>query len=188
MTDVKDHGAFNILESKSYVKIRYKVKIVGGPILKGADEPEIMDFVTGYNQVIPGLEKRLQGHVQGDKLSFEVPADEAFGIRNENLVFVKEKEEFHFPPGFVPYPGMEISVICDADSGPDTVTIKDVRDDGIVIDFNHALAGFALAYEIEIVEARPSRSTDVCAEWDKNAETETSCGSLPHEIILGRED
>ena len=188
MTDMKDLGVFNILDSGSYVKIRYKVKIVGGPILKGAEELEIMDFVTGYKQVIPGLETRLLGHVNGDKLSFEVPADEAFGLRNEDLVFVKKKEEFHFPPGFVPYPGMEISVICDADSGPDTVTIKDVRDDGIVIDFNHALAGHALAYEIEIVEARPSRSTDVCAEWDKDPASQTSCGSVPQEIILGRED
>ncbi|MFH0959299.1 MAG: FKBP-type peptidyl-prolyl cis-trans isomerase [Pseudomonadota bacterium] len=188
MNEITDLGGFNILDSGSYVKIRYKVKIVGGPILKGAEEPEIMDFVTGYKQVIAGLENGLLGHVQGDKISFEVPPDEAFGLRNEDLVFVKKKEEFHFPPGFVPYPGMEISVICDADSGPDTVTIKDVRDDGIVIDFNHALAGYALAYEIEILEARPARGTDVCAEWDKDPASQTSCDSAPHEIILGKED
>lgn len=188
MTDIKDNTDFNISDSKSYVKIKYRVKIVGGPVLKGAQEPEVMDFVTGYMQVIPGLEKRLLGHVSGDNLSFEVPADEAFGLRDENLVFLKKKEEFHFPPGFVPYPGMEISVICDADSGPDTVTIKEVRDDGIVIDFNHALSGFALAYELEILEARPARSTDVCAEWDKHSEENVSCGSLPHQIVLGQEE
>ena len=182
-----DNKPYEIDASGAYVKIRYKVKIVKGPVLKGADQPEIMDFVTGYTQVIPGLEKRLIGAKQGQKMVFDVPAEEAFGKRDENLVFVKDRKDFHFPPGLDPYPGMEISVILGAEEGPDTVTIKDVREDGIVIDFNHSLSGFDLSYELEIVEARPSRASDVCAEWDKKPEDDSSCACAPHEIVLGKE-
>ena len=48
-----------IQDSGWYVRIKYTVRIVDGPVLKGLNEPEILDFVTGYRQVIPGLENRL---------------------------------------------------------------------------------------------------------------------------------
>ncbi len=178
---------YKIQDSGSYVKIRYRVRIVGGPSLKGSPELETMDFVTGYGHVIPGLEKRLVGETNGRKLTFDVPAQEAFGMRDEKMVFLKKIEEFHFPPGVKPFPGMEIPVICNDDEGPGSVTIKDVREDGIVIDFNHALAGFALGYELEIIEARPSRESDVCAEWDKKADDDFQRSCLPHEIVLGED-
>ncbi len=182
-----DFEPYKIQDSGSYVKIRYRVKIVGGPVLKGVPEPETMDFVTGYRHVIPGLEKRLVGETNGRKLNFEVPAEEAFGVRDEKMVFLKKIEEFHFPPGVKPFPGMEIPVLCNDDEGPGSVTIKDVREDGIVIDFNHALAGFPLGYELEIMEARPSRQSDVCAEWDKKDDDASQCSCLPHEIVLGED-
>ncbi|MGC8605100.1 MAG: FKBP-type peptidyl-prolyl cis-trans isomerase [Desulfomonilaceae bacterium] len=185
MTDSSNLEPYKIQDSGSYVKIRYRVRIVGGPILKGGSELEIMDFVTGYGHVIPGLEKRLVGETYGKKLTFEVPAEEAFGVRDEKMVFLKKMEEFHFPPGLKPFPGMELPVLCNDDEGPGTVTIKDVRDDGIVIDFNHALAGFPLGYDLEIIEARPSRQSDVCAEWDKKAGDSTESCCAPQEIVLG---
>ncbi len=187
MNSPSDYEPYKIQDSGSYVKIRYRVRIVDGPSLKGSPELETMDFVTGYGHVIPGLEKRLVGETNGRKLTFDVPAQEAFGMRDEKMVFLKKIEEFHFPPGVKPFPGMEIPVICNDDEGPGSVTIKDVREDGIVIDFNHALAGFALGYELEIIEARPSRESDVCAEWDKKADDDFQRSCLPHEIVLGED-
>ncbi len=51
----------------------YMVRIPNGQVLKGATERELMDFVTGYRQVVPGLEQRLLGHSVGEKLAFTVP-------------------------------------------------------------------------------------------------------------------
>ena len=59
MNDSLNLEPYKIQDSGSYVKIRYRVKIVGGPILKGATELETMDFVTGYGHVIPGLKSAL---------------------------------------------------------------------------------------------------------------------------------
>ncbi|MHB8205472.1 MAG: hypothetical protein ACYDHG_17455, partial [Desulfomonilaceae bacterium] len=67
MNSPSDFEPYKIQDSGSYVKIRYRVKIVGGPCLKGASELETMDFVTGYAHVIPGLEKRLVGETNGRK-------------------------------------------------------------------------------------------------------------------------
>ncbi len=175
--------------SKFYVKIRYTVRVADGPILKGVREPEVMDFITGYRQVIPGLEMRLLGHKAGEKLSFSVPPEEAFGPRHQELVIEKSKQDFHFPPGIEPYPGMEIPLVSGDGNGPDTVMIREVREDSIVIDANHPLSGATLQYVLEIVEARPARSTDLCEEWDEQKSgQEEPCCSPPHQIVLGAQE
>jgi FKBP-type peptidyl-prolyl cis-trans isomerase SlyD len=187
MTDTATPCAYQVAESGCYAKIRYKVRVAGGPILKGAGELEIMDFVTGYAQVVPGLEKRLVGHCAGEKLSFTVPAEEAFGVKHPELVFEKKKEEFHFPPGTQPEPGMQIPIITSHSEAPDTATIKEVREHSIIIDLNHSLAGLALDYDLEILEARPATSKDVCAEWDHQS-TDCSCSDTMHTMVLGQQD
>ncbi len=177
---------YRIAASSCYIKIRYSVRVVGGPVLKGAQGPELMDFVTGYGHVISGLEKRLVGHATGEKLSFTVPAEEAFGPRHDELLIEKQKSDFYFPAGMTPYPGMQLPLITEASNAPDTVIVREVRDNSIVIDCNHPLAGAALQYELEIVEARPARSTDVCGEWEEQADEHQCCGHVP-EIVLGEE-
>jgi FKBP-type peptidyl-prolyl cis-trans isomerase 2 len=172
---------------KSYVKIRYRVRVPDGPFIKGAVEPEVMDFVTSFKQVIPGLEDRLMGHVVSDRLSFTVPPEEAFGPRYDQLVFEQNKADFHFPPGMEPYNGMQISVIC-GDEGPDVGTIREVKEDTIVIDCNHALSGFPLQYDLEIIEARPARQNEICQEWESECGSSECSGCSPHEIVLGKDD
>mgnify|MGYP005839327405 CR=1 FL=1 len=190
MTDKSESNYEVILGSKYYVKILYRVKIVGGPILKGSETPETMDFVTGYGHVIPGLEKRLLGHRRGDKLSFVVPPREGFGERHQELIFEKSWNDFRFPEGFQPYPGMQLPLVSNDPAAPDTVLIREVRESSIVIDCNHPLAGLSLEYDLEIIEARPARATDICSEWDeKESNPQTGCSSCsPYEILLPGEN
>ncbi len=184
MTDGAAPQTYKITDRSGYVKIGYTVRVVNGPVLKGAGEREVMDFVTGYAHVVPGLEQRLVGRCAGEKMSFTVPAEEAFGQRNQELVIEKSKADFHFPPGFEPYPGMELPLVTRGSDAPDTVMIREVLQDSIVIDLNHPLAGFALQYDLEIIEARPATSTDVCAEWEENTSA-GSCCSESCEITCG---
>ncbi len=170
---------------RSYVRISYTVKVPDGPVLRGASEPAAMDFVTGYRQVVPGLERRLVGKTAGMRLAFTVPAEEAFGPRNEELVIEKQVKDFHFPRDLKPYPGMEIALVTANPGAPETVLIKEVRGDSIIIDLNHPLAGAALEYDLQRVEARPAGSNDVCGEWQEAPDSDTCC-STPHEIVLGR--
>lgn len=182
---------YKISERSSFVKIRYRVRIPDGLVLKGAQELEFMDFVTGYAQVVPGLEKRLVGRSIGEKMEFTVPPEEAFGPRYSELVIEKNRADFHFPPGMTPHIGMELPIIFSGSDGPDTVMIKAIKGDTIVVDANHALAGASLQYELEIVEARPATSEDICSEWDEQCgegacgEGE-SCASGLCQMVLGK--
>ncbi len=191
MTDGAIPQTYEITDRSCYVKIGYRVRVVDGPVLKGAGEREVMDFVTGYRHVVPGLERRLVGHSPGESLSFTVPADEAFGPRHQELVFEKSKTDFHFPPGFEPHVGMELPLVTRGSGAPDTVMIREVRQDTIVVDLNHPLAGLALQYDLEIIEARPAKESDVCSEWEEtgsDGNCGSDCGSDLCQIVLGKED
>lgn len=177
---------YRIAGESSYVKITYRARIPGGAILKGSGEPAVMDFVTGYRQVIPGLEKRLVGHGEGEKLSFTVPPEEAFGEFREELLIEKSRADFYFPEGMRPYPGMELPLVAGGENAPETVMIRQVKGDSVTIDLNHPMAGKALRYELEIVEARPARESDVCSEWDRH-EGGSACSASVPEIVLGED-
>jgi FKBP-type peptidyl-prolyl cis-trans isomerase SlyD len=70
---------------------------------------------------------------------------------------------------------MELPLVTRGSEAPDTVMIREVRQDSIVIDLNHPLAGLALQYDLEIIEARPARSTDVCSEWEEQGAEGNCC-------------
>lgn len=187
MSNEIDSGHNLIGPEKTFVKISYKVEIPGVKVLKGADAPEIMEFVTGYSHVIPGLEQRLIGHTPGERLSFLVPAEEAFGERVQERVIEKDKSEFFFPQGFEPYIGMELPIITNYENGPESVRITDIRENTIVIDLNDPLAGYPLQYELEIMEVRPAKESDMCEQWDQPDNTQSVCGSV-QQIVLGKEE
>lgn len=187
MTHSHGDPSYEIQDKGSFVRISYSVRAGRGPILKGAGTPETLEFITGYMQVVPGLEKRLLGHGAGEKLAFSVPPSEAFGDRRNDFIVEKPKSDFHFPRGIEPYPGMEIPLVSPHDNAPDTVIIKEVKDDTIIIDFNHPLAGVSLEYALEIAEARPAKSDELCREWDSPSDPESSCSTARH-ITLGADD
>ena len=184
MTDSQSPVHPTVADSGWYVKIKYSVRVVDGPILKGDATPAMLDFVTGYGQVIPGLERRLVGHTAGETLSFVVPPEEAFGLSYDELVFEKEWADFNFPEGVKPVPGMEIALVSSDPNAPDTVLIKEVHDDKIVIDCNHPLAGKAFEYKLKIIETRPAREDEICAEWEQKTYEGPFETSLPG-IVLG---
>lgn len=179
---------FAIMDSMTYVKISYTVRIADGPLLKGGSTPEIMDFVTGYLQVVPGLEKRLVGRKIGDSLSFTIGPEEAFGQRHDELLIEKERSQFHFPGGMEPFPGMEIPVVTSSEQAPDTAMVREVRENTILIDLNHPLAGMSLQYDLQVVEARPATEKDVCGEWDKVESDQQCCSSVQEIVLPGADD
>jgi FKBP-type peptidyl-prolyl cis-trans isomerase SlyD len=145
-----------IREKGSYVKIRYSLRTAQGGYIKG-DPREglaILEIFTGYNQLIPGLERRLIGMGAGEKRQTRLPPDEAFGHYRPEAV--KEKGYDEFPEGRQLEEG-RWAVARDARTGAAYgYFVKKKEEDGIVLDYNHPLAGQELVYDLEILEARPA--------------------------------
>jgi FKBP-type peptidyl-prolyl cis-trans isomerase SlyD len=152
----ENHKADLIQEKGSYVKIRYSLRTGEGEYIKG-DPREgfaILEIFTGYNQLIPGLEKRLVGVGAGQKMQPRLPVEEAFGPYRPDLV--KEKGYDEFPEGRQLEEGKWAVARDDTTGTAYGYFVKEKKKTGIVLDYNHPLAGKELIYDLEVLEARPA--------------------------------
>ena len=150
-----------IQPENSYVVIKYTVKLENGEIVKGDPEEGLayMEFVTGYNQVIPGLERGLIGMAQGDSGQIAVPPEEGFGLTDPTLI--QEKFYKEFPEGRNLQEGRWVRA-----TNPDhRVTfgyfVLEKKLDSVVLDYNHPLAGKTLIYEFTIKEVRSASQEEL---------------------------
>ena len=147
----------------SYVRIRYTVFLESGEIIKGdpADSLEHMDFVTGFNQVLPGLERRLIGLKQGDEIIIEIPPEEAFGPHDPSLV--QEKHFSEFPQGESLEVGRWVLATSEKHKIKSGYLIKEKGSNSITVDYNHPFAGKVLLYDLRIVEARTATQEELAS-------------------------
>jgi len=96
----------------------------------------------GEGQIVPGLDKALQGKDTG-KHKIELPAEKAFGKKDAKLIQMVPLRKFT-EHKIKPFPGLQINI--DNAMG----TVKTVSSGRVLVDFNHPLSGKDLVYEIEI--------------------------------------
>ena len=70
----------------SFVVIEYSLRLDDGWFVKGENVPASMNFIVGYGQILPALENGLIGLEQGVQAELKIPAREAFGERDEDMV------------------------------------------------------------------------------------------------------
>jgi FKBP-type peptidyl-prolyl cis-trans isomerase SlyD len=150
-----------IQPENSFVVIKYTVKLGDGEVIKGdpAEGLAHMEFVTGYNQVILGLERRLLGMSKGDRGQIAVPPEEGFGLNDPALIQEKLYEEF--PAGRDLEEGRWVRA-----TNPDhRVTfgylVLEKKADRIILDYNHPLAGKTLIYEFAVEEVREASQEEL---------------------------
>jgi FKBP-type peptidyl-prolyl cis-trans isomerase SlyD len=142
-----------VISQDKYVCLEYRLKLANGEFIRGsAEKPEGLVFVAGCGEVLPGLERRLWGlSTEEGPVEFVVPAVEAFGVYDPDNVQVWSKKRFpgmelqvgqNVLPSFLPFPAEY------------PLTIKEVREDTVVLDLNHPLADQDLYYEVKVLEVR----------------------------------
>ena len=111
-----------------------------------------LTFLVGHQQMIPGFERELMGKTVGDKVEFTLSAEEAYGEHNPDAIQEVGIEMFG---DITP----EVGMILNSDMGPFNVT--EVGDKTATVDFNHALAGKSLTFNIEVIEVRAASEEEV---------------------------
>jgi FKBP-type peptidyl-prolyl cis-trans isomerase 2 len=131
------------------VKIHYHGKLTDGTTFDSSEGREPLEFEVGTGAVIPGFDNGVKGMVIGDKKTVNIPAEEAYGPKVDELVMDFPKERF--PEDMEPEVGMQL--MMNNGSGQQfPVTIVGVKDDTITLDANHQLAGKDLVFDIELVD------------------------------------
>lgn len=133
------------IQNEQTVAMKYELTIEG-EVVDSNLNGEPLEFVFGAGQIIPGLETRIQEMNAGDSQDIVVPAAEGYGEYNEEAKQTLPKDQFE---------GLELSVGMPLqgqgqDGNPIQVTVAEILDDGVVIDFNHPLAGKDLNFAITI--------------------------------------
>ena len=145
----KKDEAVVVSEGKT-VKVNYTLTVDG----KEADSSKgrgPMEFKTGSRQIIPGFEKAVMGMKAGEKKSFKVAPEDAYGPVDPMAIQNVPKNQL--PSEITPKAGMILTAQGkDGQSMP--VKIVEVKDDVVVMDFNHPLAGKTLNFDVEIMEIK----------------------------------
>ncbi len=165
-----DNMSNNIVAKGMDVKVHYKGTLPDtGEVFDSSEGREPLAFSVGKGQMIPGFEEELMGAEIGEKKTFTLTADRAYGHRDEEAIlqiprsqFTQLEEQTALEVGF--------QLVAQMPHGPAPFTITELSDETVTADFNHALAGKDLTFEVDVVDVSesqggcgdPSCSSDNC--------------------------
>tara|TARA_R100000789_G_C2906826_1_gene122078 strand:+ start:74 stop:505 length:432 start_codon:yes stop_codon:yes gene_type:complete len=134
------------------VKVHYTGKLADGQVFDSSVERgEPVEFTLGQGQLIPGFEKGLIDMKVNEKKTVNIAKDEAYGEPKDELI--QEVEKAQLPEELKPEVGMPL-VSKSPDGREINLVIKEVKDESIVVDANHPLAGKDLIFDLEVVEIK----------------------------------
>jgi FKBP-type peptidyl-prolyl cis-trans isomerase SlyD len=139
------------------VAIRYTLTSQAGDVLdESGDSP--LAYLHGYENIVPGLERQLEGKTLGDKLQAIVPPAEGYGERDP--AGAQRVPRQAFPADVHIEEGMQFAA-----QGPDghmiPMWVTDVEEDAIIVDLNHPLAGETLIFDVEVVALRAATAEEL---------------------------
>ncbi len=136
------------IEKGSKVTFNYVLKWQGKVVESSADKGPIQ-YVYGQGVLLPGLEKKLAGLKEGDKKSFTLKPKEAYGEFDPKAY--KEYSKTEFPADISPSVGNIIQINIPG-RRPRSAVIHEVKEDSIIVNLNHPLAGKTVEVEVDILE------------------------------------
>jgi peptidylprolyl isomerase len=129
------------------VRLHYTGTLGNGKQFDSSRGRTPLAFTLGSGQVIPGFDVAVTGMRVGEKKTVTIPAAEAYGQRQEELVV--EMPLGRFPGHIRPEVGQELEMARQGDRIH--VVVRAINGDTVVLDANHPLAGEDLTFELELV-------------------------------------
>jgi FKBP-type peptidyl-prolyl cis-trans isomerase SlyD len=148
------------IQPNIHVTLDYELRDDAGELLDASDaeDGEQIEYVHGYGMLVPGLEAALVGLRTGDERKVIVPADAGYGERDESLVLQLDKGDL--PEGGHVEVGDEL--VAESPEGDEiAMTVVELKDDLVVVDANHPLAGMTLHYQVKVVAVREATSDEI---------------------------
>ena len=132
----------------SSVILHFSLSKENGDIIDSTFDKKPAQMAMGDGSLLPYFEVCLLGMQVGEKQSFSMPPEKAFGQRNDaNLQTIKRHQ---FGVDMVLDPGLVVS-FSDAANTELPGVIKSIEGDEVIVDFNHPLAGLTLQFRVEII-------------------------------------
>jgi FKBP-type peptidyl-prolyl cis-trans isomerase SlyD len=140
------------------VQFHYTLTNDEGTIIDSSDGRDPLPYLHGAGNIVPGLERQMEGKRPGDHFRAVVEPGEGYGERSERPLERVPLDAF--PPGVIPQEGMQFLV--EGPGGqPMPIWVSRVTPEAAFIDFNHPLAGVRLNFDVQVVELRPATDQEV---------------------------
>ena len=136
------------LKAGDTVRMHYTGKFTDGTTFDTSDGRDPLEFIVGAGHVVKGLDAALPGMQAGDKKTVSIKCEDAYGPINPGMNQAVPREAF--PDDLNLEEGMHLQMQT-PQGQPMPVTVTKIKDDEVILDANHPLAGRDLVFEIEIV-------------------------------------
>jgi FKBP-type peptidyl-prolyl cis-trans isomerase SlyD len=141
------------------VSLDYSLRLDSGEEIDRSRDDEPLQFIQGYEQIIPGLENELYGMVIGEEKKVTISPEEGYGeYESENFVMMPRES---FPPDMALVVGERLFVRDSESDQEYPAYIAEVGDDSVKLDFNHPLAGETLHFKVKIVALRDATDEEL---------------------------
>ncbi len=137
------------VKSGDVVKVHYTGKLANGEQFDSSTGREPLEFTVGAGQMIPGFDAAMPGMKIGDKKTVNIAPKDGYGESNEDAIIEFPKE--NVPADMKMEPGMSLT-LTNQEGQPFPVVVKEIKEDIIILDANHFLAGKELVFDIELIE------------------------------------
>jgi FKBP-type peptidyl-prolyl cis-trans isomerase SlyD len=138
------------IKQNSVVSIHYKLTDKSGEVLDTSEGREPLAYLHGRGNLIPGLEKELEGKETGDKFNVTIERNDAL-VRKVPRTAFKDVTDLQ--------PGMRFQ--SKTEQGTEVFTVSKVENDQVTVDGNHPLAGEDLTFDVEVADVREATEEEV---------------------------
>ena len=139
------------IKKKDKVTLDYEGRFENGEIFdtsKHEEHSHPLTFVVGEKQVIPGFEKAVIGMNVDEEKEFEILPEDAYGMPDERLY--QEVPRNALPSE--PQPEVGMTLVMQTPQGNIPVMISEVKEDSVILNLNHPLAGKKLIFKIKVLK------------------------------------
>lgn len=143
-----------MIRNGSVVSFEYTLSDENGEVLQSNKGKEPVTYTHGQHEIIPGLEKGLAAMEINEEKSIRVKPEEAYGQ-------VDPQGFKEVPKSDIPTTELDVGTPLNA-RGPQgeelLIHVSEVKDDTVVLDFNHPLAGKTLHFDVKVVDIEPKEA------------------------------
>ena len=160
-----------VIKQGDEVLLHYDMMLKNGKVIETTRRGVPFCLHVGSNIMPQGFEKTLLGMKKGDKKKFRLPPSKLFGERKENLTMELPKSSFiddhELSKG-------KVVEVFGKDGQVYMSSILEVKENTVVVDTNHPLAGRSLLFDVEIVDVFPVAKSKVSKKRKLGRKSKTS--------------
>ncbi len=140
----------------SVVTFEYTLRGDDGEVIDSSERGEPMSYLHGNSQIVPGLERALEGKSSGFAGKISIPPADGYGEHYKERVLTVPRTEFEFEPE----EGQQIGAY-DEHGNEVPFLVTSVSDNEVILDGNHPLAGKTLHFDVKVTGVRAATAEEI---------------------------